>query len=361
MKTGKTLQELAAELDRQSNAKADFVVDSRRLQFITSGAADERGRSELDLIELGDDGAGFVVNDWAHGQIADRLGIPKRYYDRLRFDHASILDANVNGLFQREPSKKMIRTFDWGGGERTARAFLSDRYRRLDNDELAQAALPILGEIPDVQIMSCELTETRMYIKAVTPRVQAEVKRGDVVQAGVVIRNSEVGAGALTVQPLVYRLVCTNGMIAGEAVRKYHIGRQVDSDDSLNVFRDETVMADDRAFFLKLEDVVRAAVSETQFLQIVEQMRELAETEKMADPVATVERLGKRFGFGEGEQRSVLRHLIEGADLTAFGALNAITRTAEDIDSYDRATEFETFGGQLLALRGKEWRELASA
>lgn len=37
-----------------------------------------------------------------------------------------------------------------------------------------------------------------------------EVRKGDIVQAGVMISNSEVGLGAVSIQPLVYRLVCTN-------------------------------------------------------------------------------------------------------------------------------------------------------
>ena len=38
------------------------------------------------------------------------------------------------------------------------------------------------------------------------------MRPGDVVQAGVSISNSETGRGAVSVCPLVYRLVCTNGM-----------------------------------------------------------------------------------------------------------------------------------------------------
>ena len=33
---------------------------------------------------------------------------------------------------------------------------------------------------------------------------------------------------------------------------------------------------------------------------------------------------------------------------TQYGLVNAVTRTSQDIDDYNRATEFEKFGGQLL-------------
>ena len=56
-----------------------------------------------------------------------------------------------------------------------------------------------------------------MYIKVVNPRLQADVVPGDVVQAGVIISNSETGLGSVTIQPLIYRLVCSNGMVINDA------------------------------------------------------------------------------------------------------------------------------------------------
>jgi Domain of unknown function (DUF932) len=214
MKTGRTLQELAAEIERQSASKRDFLADTHELTLLTVGEG-----SELHLPGSGE----FPLRTLANEQIADHLDIPRRYYSLLRQSHPALLDLNVNRLFRDLPRRRMVRTLD---GE--VRAFLSDRYRRLDNDDLAEAILPVLGEIPDVQFPSTEITDTRLYIKAVAPRVAGEVRKGDVVRAGVVISNSEVGMGALLVQPLVYRLVCLNGMIAGEASRRCHVGRQID-------------------------------------------------------------------------------------------------------------------------------------
>jgi len=51
------------------------------------------------------------------------------------------------------------------------------------------------------RIESCELTDTRMYIKVVNERIQTEVVPGDIVQAGILISNSEVGMGSVSVKP----------------------------------------------------------------------------------------------------------------------------------------------------------------
>ena len=108
----------------------------------------------------------------------------------------------------------MVRTIDG-----TARAFLSNRYRRIDNLDIAGIVLPVLQEMEGMHFESCQLTDSRMYIKVVNTRLEAEVVPGDIVQSGIIISNSEVGLGSVSIQPLVYRLVCSNGMVVNDARR----------------------------------------------------------------------------------------------------------------------------------------------
>ena len=106
------------------------------------------------------------------------LKIPAPYYDRMRNDFPDLLTSNVNGWLAKEPeNRRMLRTLDG-----TTRAFLSDRYRRIDNYEVAQTVLPIIGSMDGASVESCELTESKMYIKVVNQRITAEIAKGDVVQ-----------------------------------------------------------------------------------------------------------------------------------------------------------------------------------
>ena len=50
-------------------------------------------------------------------------------------------------------------------------------------------------------------------MKVVNKKLKAEVAVGDAVQAGFVISNSEVGLGSVKIEPLIYRLVCKNGLV----------------------------------------------------------------------------------------------------------------------------------------------------
>ena len=81
------------------------------------------------------------------------------------------------------------------------------------------------------------------------------------MQAGVIISNSETGLGAVSIQPLIYRLVCSNGMVVNEArTRRTHIGRVNTTDENFYLYSQETLAADDKAFVLKIREIGRAHV-----------------------------------------------------------------------------------------------------
>lgn len=350
MKTGKTLQELAIELDRQQGAKKDLIVDT--------GALGMDAREDGISISVlgGSVNSRYGIGEIAHRQIGQYLKIPAVYYDRMRKEYPQLLALNVNGWFAHtEGERRMLRTMDG-----TARALLSDRYRRIDNFEVAGAVLPIISGMDGASVESCELTESRMYLKVVNPRVTAEVRKGDIVQTGIIISNSEVGMGSVSVSPLIYRLVCSNGMIAQDgAVRKYHVGHSNESGEDFSIYRNETIEADDRAFLMKLEDSVKAAVDQTRFSLIVDKLREAAQAKMEAKTVPqVVELASKEYGITEAEGKGILGHLIAGGDLSLYGLANAVTRQAQDVESYDRSTELEATGYKIITMAPALWRNL---
>ncbi len=353
MKTGRTLADLAQELSRQLKAKKDMIVPSPLMRFAT----DSGGTSRL-TVETTDGAAQFGITDLAKRQLAEKLGIPYGYFERMRGKQPDLLDRNVNTWLYSETERRLVRTLDGN-----VRAVLSDRYRRLDNYDLAEHVLPILQRLPGGQPVSVELTETRMYLKWVTSEVREEIQPGDVVQAGVVITNSEVGLGSLSVQPLVYRLICRNGLIAADhSMRKTHVGRLKETrDDAVTVFKDDTLEAEDKAFFLKVRDVVEDAVSQVTFKQVAQRMRRTLGIVLSGDPVRSVDVVGTRYLLNEEERNGVLRHLISGGDLSGYGLVNAVTGYSQEVLDYDRATDFEALGGKLLDLPAQGWKEIAEA
>jgi hypothetical protein len=381
MKSGKTLTELAKEIEHRSNSKRDFIADTRQLRVVP-GNGDFSDWDTVN-IEVKDQGS-FPVNSHFHNQVSGAFKIPKKYYDRMLENDPNLLALNVNHWMTREPKKRMIRTMERPLNlvqmpgmspnlehppvAQVARAFLSDRYRVIDNEEILTNILPVIGQIGDCKIESCDVTETRLWLKVVFPWIETEVKHkgrkvGDVVQAGIVIGNSEIGAGATIVDPLVYRLSCLNGARYRDyGMSKYHLGRiSGEGKDAVEFFKDETLRADDRAFMMKLTDVVRAAADQVQFNTLIDKISESTENEIEGDPVKAVEVVQKKFGFNDSEQSGVLQHLIKGGDLSQYGLSNAVTAMSQDVDDYDRASDIERMGGQIIELPKSEWKTIAVA
>jgi hypothetical protein len=181
------------------------------------------------------------------------------------------------------------------------------------------------------------------------------VQKGDVVQAGIVISNSEVGLGSVAVMPLVYRLVCLNGMIVNDlGKRKYHIGRE--NEEAWELYSDDTLQADDAAFMLKLADIVRTAVDEARFGMMVDKLREAAGAKITGHVPEVVELTARQYGMSRDEETGILQHLIAGGDLSLYGLSNAVTRASQDIEDYDRATALEGLGWEIATMPGEAWR-----
>lgn len=356
MKQGKSLMELAAAVQENADAKKDYIADTRKLAIVPKVNPEQPEKIQT---KLAIEGQGeFDVTNHTHGQISSHLKIPKVYYDRMLNESPALLANNVNHWFNESPSNRMVRTL-----HNNARAFLSNRYRVLDHDTILESVLPTIAEC-EMQLISCDVTSTRLYIKCLFPRIMGEVTVGDVVQSGMMLSNSEIGLGAVNVMPIIYRLSCKNGAISADyGLKKYHVGRiaQGEGQGAFELYRDETLIADDRAFMLKLQDVVRATVDQAKFDDQVYRLKQATEDRIEGDVVKSVEVVQKRFGLNEVEKAGVLSHLISGGDLSKYGLMNALTRTSQDIDDYDRATEMERMGGQVIELPKSDWQTISVA
>ena len=349
MKSGISLVEMAQEIQRQNDLKADYMLDTRSLQLEPFGgglylnAYDQSGDYAVEPLE---------VNAIAHRQIGTHLKIPAAYYDKMLEEYPELLAQNVNAWFQREPAVRMVRTIDG-----TARAFLSNRYRRIDNLDIAGIVLPVLQEMEGMHFESCQLTDSRMYIKVVNTRLEAEVVPGDIVQSGIIISNSEVGLGSVSIQPLVYRLVCSNGMDA--QTRRNHVGRVNEASENYQLYSEKTLEADDKAFAMKIQDTVRAVVDEVRFTRVVNMMREAKDAPMNTAAVPGIVKLvSKDFHITDDESSGVLQRLIEGNDLTLYGLSNAVTRHSQDVKDYDRATALEGIGYNILSMPARQWSRI---
>jgi hypothetical protein len=349
MKQGRSLKELAVELERQHEAARDFRTPTKHVSM-----TNHEDRLELQVGQLWH----FGINELAHDQLGTYLGIPSKYYDRMRHEDHRLLTHNVNTWLSRSNDQRLVRTLDGN-----VRSWLGNGYRMINNISIARMVLPILlKKGSGLKVESCEVTEKRLYIKAVDTRKTYEVQKGDEVQAGIVIGNSEVGCGSFFVDPLVYVLACLNGAIMPEAgLKRYHIGRHTaELENAVEVFSDETREADDKTLMLKMRDVVTAALDEVAFTKTAKLLSVTAENQIKRDPIEALDKAIEVMKVGDKHRPGILTELIRGGDLSQWGLSNAVTAYAQKVESYEEATELERVGGNIITLGKEDWELIAA-
>ena len=376
MKAGKNLVELATELTRIRDNAKDFVVPT---EMLIAETVDENGVNTKGLVPRNSDKIkmtfengtkhSFGLNPWSASQLASYSDIPKSYFDRVSLENPALMVDNINHGLRRQTAEarrqgksesRMVRTLDGN-----VRGLLSSRFRPLDGHDLMEAVLPTMLD-KQMEIISSEVTDRRLFIKALAPRVMAEIKKGDLVQYGLMISNSDVGAGSVRVEPLIYRLVCQNGLIANTAIRKYHVGKNQAEDDIRELFSDKTKELSDKAFWMQVRDVVIGSMKIENFEAQVDRLRVAANEEiKNFDLPRVVELSMKATGItGENKKNSILAALAsgnQGAGLTKWGLINSFTAAAQsDEFSYEESIEMERAGGQILELPKTQWSTIAA-
>jgi len=342
------LMSLVNELEQKKATRKDLIVDSRTI----SAEVNNQDERLLSLRVPDEDGEAYYgMTEWAHKQLSDKLHIPKKYYDRMREDeHMQLLADNINAWLP-EKERRLIRIQD-----DNVRAFLSDRYRVMDNYDLIFSVFEKFKELGTINIVKSDLTETHMYIKATDDRLRAAVKVDDVVAGGVVIRNSEVGASAFAVEPYILRLVCTNGMIGERAMQKVHLGR-VNTEVGLIDWSNETLKLNDQALWSEVDDIIDMTFDEGSFNGWVAKLGESAETE-IESPVTAVNNIATNIGLSEERKTVLMDYFLREKDSTKYGLVNSITAFAKDVTDVEEQVRLERIGGELIFAPEKRYMEL---
>ena len=322
----------------------------------------------------------FSITENCHRQISGRLQIPWKYYDRLLTDHRDLVISQVNALFEREPQTRLLRTLDG-----KARAFLSDRYRTIDNDEVIEQALPpiIKGDVPS-QLLSSNVSENSMHIKVLftgdnlaqdigeleRPQRHAGGQNNgstrDIIRPGAVISNSETGHGRLRIDGFFYRDFCFNGCVYGtENIFNYkrnHIGSKLEANGEFEVFSDETKRKQNELIIAEVTDAMKALTNEENVVKMGDALRATKEGTQVDDAFAAVNQLAKEVDIRDGEKEDIIGNLLMDGDFSRWGMLNAVTKiaNAEEVE-YERACELENIGSQLIDMQLAQWNRIATA
>jgi hypothetical protein len=345
------LEELAGRLGKMKDSAKDYIVDTRSLLAVPA--------EKHVQLQIGDVGQ-YALTPHCHNQVAEKCNIPKSYYDRMAEAGAfELLASNINQWIGTR-DRRLVRTMN--DGEQMARALLGDNYRILDNYDLLWTALEAFQGL-NLTIASCNLTDTRLYMRAIAPidddRLRLDIKPGDTVVPGVIIRNSEVGNGLLAIEPFLRRLVCLNGMIGENRFAQVHIGRK----NELGHLQEDTVKAQNQAIWLEVKDTITATFNQAYFEAWVDKIKGTAEIEVKA-PMAAVDNVIQTYNLSKKKKDDLLAHFAsgnQGAGNTAWGMINSLTALANEVEEADLEYDLQRAAGHMSTLEAKELRRLVLA
>ncbi|MEU7906396.1 DUF932 domain-containing protein [Actinoplanes sp. NPDC049118] len=309
----------------------------------------------------------FALSDIALGGVSAKLDIPMPYLRRMAAEDVPLLDYNINRWLERDDRRFLVRCLrhDSTGGDGTARAFLSDRYLRIDNLDVLMAALDGIRQAGvGVQVASCDLTERRMYVRFVSPEVQVMApqllrnyrspfngRRGSdlpVISGGFMLTNSETGYGKYTLAPYLRIEVCSNGQTVDRGtIGRTHLGARITDEDGVIDASPETMRRLLGLITSQTVDAVRA------YLDVDFVTRAVRDLERDAGvavtrPDETIKVVSQRLKYTQEQQTAILAHFIAGADLSAGGVMQAVTSVARSIADADAAYRLETTAAEAL-------------
>ena len=320
------LESLIKELERQKPLKWDEKLHSSQIRMVL---ADTEPR-----FQFGAEGC-LRIQESCHSQIAEKLEIPLKYYRKMQTEAPELLAQNVNIWLEKNTKDYFIR-----GIEDCVRAFLSDRYRVIDHLDVLMCALNEL-QAHEAEIEDCYLSEIEMNIKVKSQKLKDFVRhKDDLIMGGLFLTNSETGHKALRVEPRVFRVKCSNGMIIEEFVtREIHLG-------------DEVL---DEMIYLSVRRSIRELFN--RFGEITQTLREATEI-KVKSPQKVINNIVEQYKLSEAQKDNILIAFGAEPEYDKCGIANAITLAAQKEETWEKSVELERVGGNLIALPIEEFKSL---
>lgn len=180
-----------------------------------------------------------------------------------------------------------------------------------------------------------------MNIKVKSQRLRDFVRhKDDLIMGGLFLTNSETGHKALRVEPRVFRVKCSNGMIIEEFVtREIHLGEEV---------LDEMIYLS-----------IRRSINElfNRFGEITQTLREATEI-KVKSPQKVINNVVEQYKLSEAQRENILIAFGAEPEHDKYGIANAITLAAQKEETWEKSIELERIGGKLINLPIEEFKSL---
>ena len=296
--------------------------------------------------------SGLKLSTWAIGQICSRLNIPSAYFKRcpapLQDEQFNWWNGDCQSETLADTDSDFAMTHDaklYTGQERmerwllrakgeTLRAVLTDRYTPIDNRMLLRCLHRSLP--PHLKVQWMALDEESFHLRLFDPSLSMEVRNGDLLMAGLHISNSEVGRRSVTIDAIVYRQVCSNGLI------RLIKGK--------SLLQQRHIAVAPAHFVTLLQRAMQQGLSASQ--EYLEQMASSAK-QPINDVESEMKKLASDWHLSQAfveQVESCLLNEERAYQDRLFGLVNSLTRAAQSLDAEQRY-DMEVLAGKFLERR----------
>lgn len=303
---------------------------------------------DKDVVLVGKADVPAHLTHWSFGQLCAHVDAPANY---LRSIGPTLAAQNLNyGLANRKSTGNDASLMFHSNGSLLLRSVTTEQYSRYWNYELAARLLELEQRgvgwepaRPDIRI-SLGNDEPALYasdhdmfcMMRNKQSVVREAGNGAGLQRGVIVSNSEVGAGALKMLRFLYREMCGNHIIWGASnvteISVRHVGdvrsRFQHAELALKKYADESA-SEDEAIITQAQ-TKRLAMTKEEVLDLL---------------------FGKHLGISRKALENSYAAVIpeqDGDPRTVWGIVQGITRHSQTLPYADQRTQMDKAAGKLM-------------
>jgi len=311
-------------LDRDLKLKYDEIVDFSQLRMSRATTITSLSNHEE-----------FSLTDWGTQTLCTKLGIPYEYYKKC---NESQRQYNVNSWLEqvKKDSNVMLRLRQQNEKPSQIRGIVSTKYSKINNLTVAQAAhdyFELHNERYSIDFFHEDGDNLNMRLcmeDKVTQIGYTPKGDRDIHKVAVHIRNSEVAKSGVSVIPMVYRLVCTNGLMAWAPAGQIYNQRHIHIEEE------------------KLrEDVVAAIAGAVEHGDATIKILENAKTITVQNPYQEIEKIATRNKYSDKFTKAVKEAYENENDGKLFYLVQAFTDAAKTL-SDDARLKVEKEATKLL-------------
>lgn len=282
-----------------------------------------------------------TMTDYALGQLCNKLGVPSAYIQKC-------LNAGVNAYEDEESSQNVFNTLavnnlsTWteqykGNGilvrnyQDKVRGVLSNRYSICDTPTILDALGDTLPD--DYKIKGYYLSPERFHLRLVGDKL--DIPNEDLF-SGIQIDSSDVGRSTLIVHYMIFKQVCTNGLVisrgSGVLFKQKHLS--IDP----RVFESELLVALNN--IPELDNWATTMIEESM-------TKDEVDFDKLKDLTELIDRVKSLTSFDEKTCKETLELMKTKYTHNRWGMINAITEMAQNY-TLERRLDLEKIAGGLL-------------